>query len=124
LVVDDEPDMLDFLCRALRGLYQVTPEKDPAAAADLLHQAGWALVVTDQEMPGLSGLTMLETCAGHQIHTARLLLTGHADPAIVPGAVKAGLIDAYVLKPVDTSTLLAACKAAINRRQERNGERL
>jgi YesN/AraC family two-component response regulator len=67
-------------------------------------------------MPGLSGLALLEGLGDGYPKLARVLLSGESDIERVKQALAAGIVDAYVLKPVDGDTLLAAAHEAEARR--------
>jgi adenylate cyclase len=118
LVVDDEPDMLDFLCRVLRRDYQVRRCKNAKEAASVLAHAHFSLVITDQTMPGETGIHFLERVGAEYPELVRVLLTGYAELPEVERAIAAGAIDAHALKPVDEETLLRAVTQATARRAE------
>jgi DNA-binding NtrC family response regulator len=116
MIVDDEPDMLEFLNRALRGRYQVDAFRVATQAEMSLKSAHYHLLITDHRMPGLSGLALLEGLGDGYPKLARVLLSGESDIERVKQALAAGIVDAYVLKPVDGDTLLAAAHEAEARR--------
>jgi CheY-like chemotaxis protein len=61
LLVEDDPDAALFFTRVLtrRGGFDVTHQPDPHAALDLARRERWDLVVTDYELPGMTGLDLL-----------------------------------------------------------------
>ena len=61
LIVDDEPDMLDFLERVFRNEYAVTRAASAAEAQHELGQHRYSLIITDQKMPGMTGIEAAET---------------------------------------------------------------
>ena len=79
LVVDDEPDILDFLERALRRRYQVRRFSDPRAALVVLETSAFDVLITDQMMPSLTGLELLATVAARWPATVRVLISGFAE---------------------------------------------
>lgn len=112
LVVDDEPDMLEFVERVTRRRYDVTacPSADDALAA--LGGGAFDVLITDQKMPRVSGLELLERISGQYPRLVRLLLSGFTDLPALQRAVEHGHVHAYVLKPVDSQRLLAAIEQA------------
>ena len=62
LVVEDDPEAAGYLLHVLRnrGGFEVTHIADPAAALDRARAEHWDLVLTDVEMPGMTGIELLE----------------------------------------------------------------
>jgi two-component system, NtrC family, response regulator HydG len=61
LVIEDDQDTALFLTHVLesRGQFEVTHTPDPAAALALVVDEPWDLVITDLELPGMSGLELI-----------------------------------------------------------------
>jgi DNA-binding NtrC family response regulator len=119
LLVDDEPDMLDFLTRVLRPLYEVRRCKNAAEATAALAEEAFALVVSDQTMPGGTGLEVLARTRSEYPDLVRVLLSGHTEIPDVEAAVKSGCIDAWAFKPIDGAALLRTIAGAAERRATR-----
>jgi DNA-binding NtrC family response regulator len=119
LVVDDEPDVLEFAVRALRRRFQVSACGSVDAALDLLGQRQFAVLVTDHKMPRRSGLELLAAVGATHPAMARVLLSGFADDAEVSRAEAAGHVDASALKPIDGHGLLDVVEQAVARRARR-----
>jgi DNA-binding NtrC family response regulator len=115
LLVDDEPDILDFLERALRRSYQVTRFSDPIAALAAVKIRSFDVLITDQKMPGLSGLELLETVADLQPDTVRVLISGFTDVPEITRALALARIHNFLLKPVDSEQLVEAIATATRR---------
>jgi len=112
LVVDDEPDMLEFVERVTRRKFDVTACSSADEALTALQEGSFSVLITDQKMPRVSGLELLERIH-HQYPTlVRVLLSGFTDVPVLQRAVEAGHVHAYVLKPVDSQRLLAAIDQA------------
>jgi DNA-binding NtrC family response regulator len=120
LLVDDEPDILDFLERALRRRYQVTRFSDPAAALAAVKVSAFDVLITDQKMPGVSGLELLEVVASLHPDTVRVLLSGFTDVPEIAQAVARSRIHNFVLKPIDSEQLVEAIDTATRRATETN----
>lgn len=108
LVVDDEPDMLDFVERVFRREYQVRRALSVDEALPLLANERFAVLITDQRMPRRSGYELLERAHELQPEAVRVLLTGYTDAREPPAGA-----DAYVTKPVDGDTLRQVIAEAV-----------
>lgn len=113
LVVDDEPDMLDFIERGLRRRFSVTRTNSPEAAIEFLNTGKYEVLITDQQMPKVSGLDLLERISGRHPSLVRILISGFTEGPDIQKAVAQGTIHNYILKPVDTEKLLQAIDEAI-----------
>jgi adenylate cyclase len=114
LIVDDEPDLLDFVERALRGRFDVSRCGSAESALGLLDRdPDFDVVVTDHHMPRLTGLELLERIGGCYPGLVRVLLSGQADLSVAERARDDGQIHSYVLKPVDSTALARAIDDAV-----------
>jgi response regulator RpfG family c-di-GMP phosphodiesterase len=114
LLVDDEAHILSALQRTLRKEpYDVLTARGAAEALALLASREVAVLVSDQKMPGASGIELLREAAARHPRTRRVLLTGW--PEEVPAREReAARLDAILLKPWDEAELkatLARCVA-------------
>jgi len=107
LVVDDEPDMLDFIERVTRRRFDVTRCANGEDALALLAEGAFDVLITDQKMPRMTGLELLERLADRYPTMVRVLLSGYTDVPDVHRAGASGRVHHYVLKPVDSRALLA-----------------
>jgi PAS domain S-box-containing protein len=128
LVVDDEPRILDSLCRLLEESFEVVSSPNPMAALDLLRVAQFAVILADQRMPGLTGDQFLAKAQGLSDAT-RILVTGYTDIEALIRAVNQGQIHTYVSKPWDPEQLRVIVLDAANHcretiRQKRAAEQL
>jgi DNA-binding NtrC family response regulator len=113
--VDDEPDILDFLERALRHTYDVTRFTDPVAALAELRSVAFDVVITDQWMPALSGLELLTEAAALHPDIVRVLISGFADAPQLRQALASCQIHSFVPKPVTSRQLVEAINLATTR---------
>src|SRR5580658_11048507 len=62
LVVEDDPEAALYMVHVLgkRGRFDVTHTADPAAALRMAAAEQWDLVVTDVDMPGMTGLELVD----------------------------------------------------------------
>ncbi len=99
LLVDDEPGVLFTLREVLheRGLGVVTAASG-AAALPLLDDV--AVVVTDLQMPGMTGLELCAAVTARDPTIPVILLTAYGSDKVAVAAVAAGAYD-YLTKPFD-----------------------
>jgi DNA-binding NtrC family response regulator len=116
LIVDDEPDMLDFLDRVFRREYEVTRAQSVEEAVRYVDAGPFDVIVTDRRMPRRSGLELLEIAAQRQPQAIRVLLTGYADSLVDEKVTQWRLVDAWVSKPIDSAALKLSIAQAIEKR--------
>jgi DNA-binding NtrC family response regulator len=116
LIVDDEPDMLDFLDRVFRREYEVRRAQSVDEALRQLDAAPFDIIVTDRRMPRRSGLELLEIAAERQPQAVRVLLTGYADSLVDEKIAQWRLVDAWVSKPIDSAALKESIAQALEKR--------
>src|SRR5712671_1325182 len=92
LIVDDEKDNLDALKRLLRNQYAVTAMTSPFEALKKVQQEEFHIILSDQRMPEMSGVELLEKIKNVSPTSVRILLTGYTDVDSVIGAINRGNI--------------------------------
>ncbi len=108
LLVDDDPANLDVLSAALEDDYEVLLANNGAEALTVaMGEGGVDLVISDQRMPGLSGVELLEQVAQRWPNTVRVLLTAYTDVAPMIEAINRGAVHRFLLKPFDMDEMLA-----------------
>lgn len=112
LIVDDEPDMLDFLERVLRRQFTVSRASSAEDALERLASTPYEVLLTDQKMPRVSGLEMLERIRDLYPTMVRVLISGFTDVPDIQRAIDRCGIHNYILKPVDSQRLLEAVAQA------------
>src|SRR3954469_21975967 len=105
LIVDDEPDMLDFLDRVFRREYEVVRAQSVDEAVRHVEAGAFDVIVTDRRMPRRRGVELLEFPAQRQPQAIRVLLTGYADSLVDEKVAQWRLVDAWVSKPIDAAAL-------------------
>jgi signal transduction histidine kinase/CheY-like chemotaxis protein len=107
LLVDDEVDIVESMSRGLNRLgYQAVGTADPAEVVRAMEKDGtaWDVVITDQMMPTLGGLELIQKIKVLQPSLLAILCTGYGEAVDEQSALRAGA-DAYVRKPVDAEAL-------------------
>ena len=117
LVADDEPGLREFLADALAlDDHAVVVAADGRAAAKLLDDQGFDLVITDLKMPGLDGMSLLRKVRAEQPEVEVIVLTAYGTVDNAVEAMKLGAFE-YLQKPLsgpDELRLLA--QRALERR--------
>jgi CheY-like chemotaxis protein len=105
LFVDDETRILSALQRGLRREgYRILVARSPERALEMLEAEAVDVLVTDQKMPGMSGLQLLERVASRWPGIRRELITGWPEE-IPPERIAALDIRALLPKPWDDAVL-------------------
>ncbi len=117
LCVDDEIDNVEALERLFRKKYSVLKAVSAKEALSILdkHPEPIALVITDQRMPEMTGVELLEQVLKSHPETVRILLTGYTDLESVILAVNQGQIYRYLTKPWDPVDLCNTVDRAVER---------
>lgn len=115
LLVDDEVDNVDALERLFRKRYTVFKATSGKEALKILDENKISLILTDQRMPGMTGVELLAKSMKENPEAIRILLTGYTDIESVIEAVNSGQIYRYVTKPWDPVDLSNAVDKAIER---------
>jgi response regulator RpfG family c-di-GMP phosphodiesterase len=126
LLVDDEESILNSLRRLLRGQpYDLLLATSGVQALEILAQQPVNLVVSDARMPGMDGASLLAHVRERYPATARIMLTGYADPAAIIKAINDGQIHRYISKPWNDEELLLILRQSLeHQHSEQERERL
>jgi len=113
LIVDDEEAILETMTFTFMDDYRVLTTADPHEALDLLDEnAPVAVVITDQRMPDMTGVELLEKVYERHPDTVRIILTGFADSEATIRAINEGHVYAYVNKPWEPDELKTVVRRA------------
>ena len=114
LVVDDEEDNLDAFRFAFRKSFALHYALGGEPALAMLDRLDPAVIVTDQRMPGMSGIEFLKRAKERRPDAAGVLLTAYADLPVLIDAVNSGAVDRYVQKPWNSRELTAILRQSIS----------
>ena len=115
LIVDDEESVRTFFATYLGETYSCEVAANAQEALDILAREPFALVVTDMQMPGLSGIELLRKITEHYRDTAVIIVSGIARTQRVMDAIRVGASD-YLIKPCDLDVLTISVERALERR--------
>lgn len=115
LMVDDEASVLEGLAALLGRRFQVTTAVGGRAGLEVLSEdPGFAVIVSDMNMPGMTGAQFLGEARTVAADAVRLLLTGSNDLEDAVAAVNEGQIFRFLTKPCPSDILIAAVDAAVH----------
>jgi len=121
LVVEDEPDLREYLRVLLAPAYEVLTAADGQEALEVLsREAPVDLLTTDAMMPRLSGTELIAKLKADPARTGLpvLMLTARADAAHRRAALTVG-VDDYLTKPFAPAELLARVRTLLARHDAR-----
>jgi|GEM_PF-991729 len=106
LCVDDEDAILKSLNRLLsKEPYLVDLASSAREAMDLMDRQAYAVLLTDQRMPGMSGMELIQNIKVSSPATVRIMLSGQADIQEVMEALETNDISLFLKKPWDRDQL-------------------
>lgn len=118
LIVDDEEIVLMALRETLlREGYKVVSSPHAVHAATILQEQQFSVVISDQQMPMVTGLEFLGQVKKIQPDATRILVTGVLNLSTVIDAINKGEIYRFVVKPWLREELLATVKNAVHRHE-------
>jgi two-component system response regulator HupR/HoxA len=113
LIVDDEEAILESLEFTLGTEYRVFTAQTGEQALEILEREAIALVISDQVMPGMSGVEFFEKVIERNPRAIRMMLTGYADLTSLVRAVNEGRIYRYIAKPWEPDELRINVRRAL-----------
>ena len=113
LIVDDELPNVRTLARLFRDDYEVLTATSGDEALGLLGQHDVAVLITDQRMPGMTGIELLKKTVPLRPRMVRIILTGYTDVDALVEAINCGQVYRYVAKPWNNEELRITVKRAL-----------
>ena len=119
LVVDDDPSTVSALETLLRQAgYEVRSAEDGLQALERFADSASDVVVTDVNMPKMSGIELLKNLRKQDPALPVIVCTASDDVATAVEAMRAGA-ENYLAKPVDIAALIIAIERALAGRELR-----
>jgi signal transduction histidine kinase len=123
LIVDDEEAIRNLFALSLSERYECVTAADTPEALRLLAAQQFALVISDVQLPGLSGVELLRKIVSDYPETLVIMVSGIDRSQRVIDALRIGAFD-YLLKPCDLDVLELRVEQALERRTLlQNGKR-
>jgi len=118
LVVDDELSVREVLTEGLEMFGYVARAAGSAdEALDILRQEEIHLVLSDIEMPGLSGMDLLKRIRDGYPDIDVVMVTGVVDADVAVGSIRKGAYD-YVTKPFNIEEVRFVVERTLGHRQD------
>lgn len=105
LYLDDEENNLVAFKALFRREFDVFTTTSPQEAVAYLNENEVAIILSDQKMPGLSGVEFFELTLADFPNAVRIIVTGYADIEAVIDAINRGQVYRYVAKPWNENDL-------------------
>ena len=113
LYVDDEPGNLRIFELGFRRDFSVVTAPSGEKGLEILSRSPVAVVLSDQKMPGLTGVEFLARARELDPKTIRMLITAYGDAATLGSAINESCVWRYVAKPWHPEDLRLALRRAI-----------
>jgi DNA-binding NtrC family response regulator len=113
LIVDDEEFILDLLKRQLQPSgYNILSATSGEAGLEILRTQQVGVIITDQSMPGMDGITFLNQVRDIDDEVVLIMLTGNGTLANAVTAINELQIFSYIMKPWSMPVLQSVIKDA------------
>ncbi|MGL1887680.1 MAG: response regulator [Reichenbachiella sp.] len=117
LYVDDEPVNLRIFQHAFKRDYNVYTAPNGFEALDILNEKKIDLIITDQQMPKMSGVDLLAKIVPKHPNIVRMIMTGFSDIGAIIRAVNEFGLDKYLVKPWDRDQLKVEFDKALEKKE-------
>jgi len=118
LLVDDEENIVSALRRALRrDGYHVITANSGMEGLQRLSEHQVSVIVSDQRMPGMTGVDFLRRAKELYPDTVRIVLSGYTELKSITDAINEGAIYKFLTKPWDDEQLREHIAEAFRRKE-------
>lgn len=114
LFLDDEERILKSMKALFRSKYDVVTTTDGNSALEYLKRDRVHLVVSDQRMPGMTGVEFLRKAKDVSPNTMRILLTGYSDLSAIVDSINDGEVFRFINKPWDNNEIQKVVGEAVD----------
>jgi two-component system, probable response regulator PhcQ len=119
LCVDDDPDLLAAVRRSLKSdAYELQTTISPRDALQVMAARKVSVIVSDFDMPEMSGIDLLIEARRVRPDAVRILLTGRGTMSAAVAGINEGEVFRFLVKPCDPGELRKAVASAIERSHE------
>lgn len=116
LIVDDEPDICELIHKLIDwkelGLLSLGSSQNGIDAMEIILRQKPDIVITDIQMPGMTGLEVIERACQQKLQTKFIVISGYREFEYAQQAIRFGVED-YLLKPISKTDLNLVLKRLI-----------
>jgi signal transduction histidine kinase len=112
LIVDDDAPNLAVLAAVLDMDYQVYSAESAEEALHIVENTPVDVIITDQRMPEMTGVELLERVRETRPDVAGIVLTGFTDSPAIMSAINKAQVFRFLTKPWESASILAAVEQA------------
>lgn len=121
LILDDDADFNGLLTDIFsQADYTVVSEKDPRQALITIEANPVDLIVTDQQMPGMSGEEFMRQIKAKQPHVPVIMVSGYLDNDTIRDLIREG-VGGIFLKPLNVFSLLKRTAKLLDEAEQNRG---
>ena len=120
LIVDDEVPIRRLLEKLFSSDYEVFCAEDASEALQIVEEEDISLIISDQRMPGMTGVEMFEKLVISHPQIMRILLSGYIEKSELQQAREKRLIHNFISKPWSLKELKSAVGDAIKVFERKN----
>lgn len=118
LIVDDECLVIETLQDAFsKEPYEVLSAESAAEALDIMAMKQIDVVISDDQMPGLTGTEFLTQVRKRYPNTTRIILTGHANLETAINSINEAEIYRFFTKPCNILDLIVTVRLALQNKE-------
>ncbi|MDD5028230.1 MAG: EAL domain-containing protein [Rhodoferax sp.] len=118
LLVDDEPNIVSALKRLFRrDGHEILTANSGAEGMKVLSEHRVDIIISDQRMPGMTGVEFLRAAKVLYPDTIRVVLSGYTELQSVTDAINEGAVYRFLTKPWDDDALREQINQAIAHRR-------
>lgn len=121
LLVDDDQQVLIALERLIEELslpLEVTSTTEAYHAVEQLCSNDFDLLLTDQRMPQINGLALIERARSIQADIHCILMSGYSDFDMIASAINTGHISGFIMKPWKITDVESALLKALHAKHD------
>lgn len=118
-IIDDDPEILWFICDVLNKEFNVIPINDPLTAMEVLSTNHTDLVLCDIMMQGIDGITLIRQLKSDEVmsHLPLIAISAAHEVEQQTEAINAGA-EIYITKPFSTGYLISTIKRLLGRKAD------
>lgn len=117
LVIDDEVEITRSIFRQFRRKYKVHTATNANDALEIMDEKPIQVVLSDQRMPGMTGVDFFSEIKHKYPDALKMILTGYSDIEAVVGAINEGQVFRYLTKPWSPVELEIAVREAFEKHE-------